>query len=134
MRYFNKIKSILMFGFVFAPVVTFAAVSDLQSLIKLVKGIISSLVPLVMSLAVLAFIYGIFNYMRKSDDPKARVEGNQFIIWGIIALFVMVSLWALVGVIQGTFFGSGTSSIKHGTTDSGIKYYWDDSKIYYIDK
>ena len=107
MKHLNKIKSILVLALVVTPVVAFGAVSDLQGLIDMAKGIVSSLVPLIMSLAVLAFVWGIFKYLTEAADPGKREEGRQFMIWGIVALFVMVSLWAIVGVIKGTFFGGG---------------------------
>jgi len=122
MKYLNKIKILLISVFILTPVVVFGAVSDLQGLIKMAIGVVGSLVPLVMGLAVLAFVYGILKYLTKSGDPTARAEGNQFMIWGIVALFVMVSLWALVGVIKGTFFGSGGRSAGTMQIDSTRLY------------
>ena len=45
------------------------------------------------------FLWGVLKYvLNASDDAKA--EGKQFMLWGIIALFVMVSVWGLVNLIS----------------------------------
>ena len=52
-----------------------------------------------------------------ADDETARSEGKRFMIWGIIALFVIISIMAILGVLNNTFFGSGVN--LQGTTDYG---------------
>ncbi|MDQ5901685.1 MAG: hypothetical protein QG580_400 [Patescibacteria group bacterium] len=64
--------------------------------------------PLLISLSVIVFIIGVIKYIKNGDDSKAREEGRNFMIYGIIGLFVMISVWGLVGVLQGTF-GLGNS-------------------------
>ena len=68
-------------------------------IIDLINGV---LVPLVIALAVLIFIWGVLVYvLAKSDDAKEK--GRDYMIWGIIGLFVIVSVWGLVNVLGGTF-------------------------------
>lgn len=66
-----------------------------------------ALVPLLITLSIVLFIMGVVKYISKADDAGEREEGRKFMIYGIVALFVMVSIWGLVGIIQGTF-GLGT--------------------------
>ncbi len=114
MKYLNKVKTTILLGYLLAPVVVFGAISDLQGLIREIKEILRSLVPLLMSLGVVIFLYGVVKFLVKADDSGAREEGRRFMMWGIVAIFVMVSIWALVGVLQGTLFGSGGSSSSDG--------------------
>jgi uncharacterized membrane protein YidH (DUF202 family) len=65
-----------------------------------VLGWIEELVPLLISFAVAAFLWGLVKFIKNSDDERAHEEGKTFMIWGIIALFVMVSFWGIVGFIQ----------------------------------
>ncbi len=59
--------------------------------------------PLLILAALVLLLYGIVkNFFFESSDEK-RKEGKDFIIWGIVALFVMVSVWGLVNVLRGTF-------------------------------
>jgi len=70
----------------------------------------SAIVPLLITLAVVIFIWGIVKFISKADEPGEREEGRQFMMYGIVALFVLVSIWGLVGIIQGTF-GVGTDTL-----------------------
>lgn len=62
-----------------------------------------SLWPLLLSAAVIVFIVGVIKYIAGADEESKRTEGRNFMIYGLVALFVMVSVWGLVGIIQGTF-------------------------------
>ncbi len=63
--------------------------------------IINPLVPVLMAVAVLAFLWGVFTFIRAEGDNKKKAK--DFIIYGIIGLFVMVSVWGLVNILQYTF-------------------------------
>jgi hypothetical protein len=68
----------------------------------------NAVLPLLITLSIVVFIVGIVKYIGGADEASKREEGRRFMLYGIIALFVMVSIWGLVGTIQGTF-GIGTS-------------------------
>ena len=61
-----------------------------------------SLIPFGFALATLFFIYGVVSYVVKGDDEEARKKGREFIVWGIIAMFVMVSIFGLVALLANT--------------------------------
>jgi hypothetical protein len=54
-------------------------------------------------LATVAFIWGVIQYFLNAENEEKRKKGKSFMLWGIIALFVMVSVWGLVGVLSNTF-------------------------------
>jgi len=56
------------------------------------------LIPIVFTLALLYFFWGVVKYIKSEGDGKA--EGRQIMIWGVVALFVMSSIWALVSFIS----------------------------------
>jgi hypothetical protein len=84
------------------PGIAFAQVVGLSKLLKDIQYLISLTVPVLISLGVLAFMWGIVLYLFKGD----KAEGRMFMVWGIIALFVMTSVWGLVGILRGTLFGN----------------------------
>jgi fumarate reductase subunit D len=90
----------------FLPQPLFAAPSDLTEFIGLLSGIVGSVVPLVVGLAVLAFFWGLANFILGAGNEQKRVEGKQVMIWGIIALFVIISVWGIVALLTTTFFGT----------------------------
>lgn len=87
--------------FVF-PLVTFAQQrSGLQNLVSQAGGLIQGLIPIVIGLGVLVFLWGILQYVL-ADDESGKEKGRTFMLWGIIALFVMVSVWGLVNILRET--------------------------------
>ena len=71
----------------------FALVGDLKRLLDL-------LIPIAITIALLFFIWGLAMFILASGDEEKRKEGKQRMIWGVIALFIMASIWGLVRFIQ----------------------------------
>ncbi len=63
----------------------------------------SAIIPFIFSLAFVMFLWGMTQFLMNSEEEAKREKGRQFMIWGIIALTVMVSVWGLVKVLGGTF-------------------------------
>ena len=84
---------------------TLAANPKLQDLLIYAGCIINkSVIPLIIALAMVAFIWGVVQYVINSDEEAKKAKGKQFMIWGIIGLTVMVGVWGLVRIV-GTTFG-----------------------------
>jgi uncharacterized membrane-anchored protein len=64
------------------------------------------LVYLISALGTVSLLYGIVLYIFRAGDETKRKEGLSFIYYGIIGLFVMVSVWALVSVLSNTIGAS----------------------------
>jgi len=77
----------------------------IQDLLCYITGIINnSIIPLLFALALVMFVWGVIKFfIINSDEEAKRAEGKQFMIWGIVALAVMLSVWGLVGILQTTF-------------------------------
>ena len=100
-----------------APVLALAA-ETLDNVVGTVGNIIGALTPLVVALALLFFFWGLAKYILAAGDESKQAEGRSIMIWGVVALFVMVSVWGLVQVLQQTFLGT-TSPEGTGTPPSG---------------
>lgn len=100
-----------------APSIALAA--GLTNVINTVGGIIEMLVPLVISLAVLFFLWGLVMFMTKAGEEKDNARSTM--IWGIIILFVMVSIWGLVKLVQDTFDIDGGNGSNIQNPVGGIR-------------
>jgi uncharacterized membrane-anchored protein len=65
-------------------------------------GLITKLIPIVIGAAVLLFLFGILRFVFTTDEEK-RKQSRGFMVLGIVALAVMVSVWGLVRFLQSTF-------------------------------
>lgn len=80
-----------------------AATKDFSGLIDKVTGVLNQIVPLLIGLAVVVFLYGVLKFITAAGDETKRKEGKDIIIYGIIGLFVMVAVWGLVWILLNTF-------------------------------
>lgn len=78
-------------------------------LLDQVTEVVQMLIPIIIGLALLVFLWGVIKYVFVSD-PKNKKEALPYITWGIISLFVMVSIWGIVLLLQGAFLGSNDPS------------------------
>ena len=85
------------------PALVFAQDSDVGGIIPLIGNIIGALTPIVVALALLYFFWGLAKYILAAGDEAKKDEGKNIMIWGVIALFVMVSIWGIIGLLGETF-------------------------------
>ena len=76
--------------------------TGLGGILDLVFCLLGKVIPVLVIIAIVVFIYGVVKYIRNADNAEQRKEGSLFMLYGIIALFVMVSIWALVGILGAT--------------------------------
>lgn len=62
-----------------------------------------AVLPFLFTIAFFILLYGIVNYVRQGDNEEKRAEGRMFIIWGIISIFIMLSVWGLVNILVKSF-------------------------------
>ena len=68
-----------------------------------VIGVINNvLVPLILAIALIAFIWGIFRFFI-FDTEEAKARGKDLMVFGLIGFFVIVSVWGLVNLLVNTF-------------------------------
>jgi len=103
----KKLKKIAISASVFMPMMAFAAaINEVGDVAGVFKSWLDLALPLLIGAAVVWVSYGAFKYIR-TDDANAREEARGTVVYGIIGLFVMVSIWGLVGVLSGTFSVTG---------------------------
>lgn len=98
-------KTIISSGILLAfPLVTLAQFGNKTDLTDFGTNIINfinnALVPFTFGVALLFFIYGMFLYfIYGADSEESKKTGKSYIIWSIIALVLMVSVWGIVNLI-----------------------------------
>lgn len=105
------------------PSLAFAAAdpknSYLGRTIIAVGGIINTLLTLMVGIALVLFFWGMAKYITSAGSKEKIDEGRNLIMWGIITLFVMVSVWGIVGLIQKMFNFNSSNSNTTSTLNTG---------------
>jgi hypothetical protein len=61
--------------------------------------IITPIIYLLFTLAMVYFLYGVFVFVKNAENPDKRSEGAKGILWGIIGMFIMISVWGIINII-----------------------------------
>ncbi len=72
---------------------------------------VNYIIPILITLGIAYFIWGLISYAIAKDE-EAKTKGRGAMIWGLIAILVMVSIWGLIAVLQNTF-GIGTNDTNN---------------------
>ena len=113
----KKLVVLSSLGLVFAPLFALAAspcanyqqLTNIQGIICKIGSILNLVIPILVTLGVVYFVWGVIEYV-KADEEAEKKKGRDKMIYGIIGLVVIVSMWGLVGIITNTFSLSGTFS------------------------
>ena len=87
----------------------YSPTNGIGGLFVLVGSWVKLALPLVISIAVVWFVWNVFQYAIAGDEEKKKTAKSGM-IWGIVGIFVMVSVWGLVGILQSTFGTSGAAA------------------------
>lgn len=98
--------AILLF-LLFAPAVASAATPrTFQDVATLALTIIGEGTLVLMVGAVAVYFWSIANNILKLSKGESAQWRSHF-FWGILAIFVMVSIWGIVQILQNTVFNTG---------------------------
>lgn len=98
-------KLVLPILFLAYPSALYAAPATLKELFLLIAGLVNVVIPILVGLALLIFFWGVAKLVLYADNEQKRREGINTIIWGLVALFVIISVWGIVFLFTQTFFG-----------------------------
>ena len=79
------------------------------TILGIISGLLNIIIPILITLGVVYFIWGVVQYVTSGDAEK-KEQGQQHMIWGIVGLAVIVSIWGLVAVLRNQFIGSDSSA------------------------
>lgn len=75
----------------------------IKDLIKATGGLINYSLGLMIALALLVFLWGLAKFIIASSKGGKPDEGKSIMGWGLVALFIMVSVWGIIGFFQKSF-------------------------------
>ena len=91
------------------PFVAFA--ETLEDTLRTVNNLIGIITPIVVAIGLIFFFWGLANLLMNPEKDKDKGTSRDRMIYGILILFVMLSVWGLVGVLQDTFNVGGNQQI-----------------------
>jgi hypothetical protein len=110
---------VLLPGVAFAqlPTVGDPSLTKVDTLVESIQNLVDVALPIVVGLALLGFFWGLMKFIFNADNDEKKEEGKNIMIYGVVALFVMVAVWGLVNFIASNLgIGTGGSAPVPGVT------------------
>ena len=95
------------------PSLALAQGRGLEGTMGTVMQLLNGAIGLLVLLAIVGFFWGVIKYMF-GDGGTAKSEGLKFMMYGIITIFVMVSIWGIIKLLQDTVDVGGGPSVTNG--------------------
>lgn len=92
-------------GLASAQILDASTPTDAAGLVNDILAIINPFTLLIVAVAGLVFMYALIKYLTSAGDEKSRGEAKGLMLWGIIILVVMVSVWGIVNFLSNTLVG-----------------------------
>ncbi len=80
------------------------------------KLIVNPLIIFLFALAVVYFLYGVFQFISNSESEEAKTKGKSHMIWGIIGIVIMMGVFTILNMIMRTFNIQGINP-EQGTVE-----------------
>ena len=76
---------------------------DTNTLIQnILTNIVNPLVILMVGVAVIFFLWGVFEFIRNADSSEERKKGGMHMLYGALGLFIMSTAYGVLNLILGT--------------------------------
>ncbi len=86
-------------NFIFTKV----AYADFNSFLTNVdKQIINPIITFLFALAVVLFLYGVFEFIANGNNDEKKTTGKSHMIWGIVGLTIMMGVWGILNMVLST--------------------------------
>ena len=122
-------------------------IKTFEGVLGRITSLVNSVIPFIVGLTVFVIIWGIFLYVAKAGEEEKRAQARQFILWGVIGVFFMLSIWGFVNILLNSFDlertiapgdipkvpriggAPGADPNTNPPPDTGGKNEWDDTQI-----
>lgn len=115
MMKFQTLKSIsnkvlIVVGAVASPLFLYAADGDNEAVLQPIRDFIGKLGLLIINpviyfmfaVALLVFMWGVFQYIKDWESADAKKNGQQHMMWGIIGFVIMLAVYTILRIIGNT--------------------------------
>ena len=102
----NTLTKIAIGALVLSPMLAYAA--TVETVLTTISNLLNTVIPILMIVATVIFLWGVISYVVAGGDEEKVKTAKQFIILGLVGLFVMVAVWGIVKALVSTFAVGGT--------------------------
>lgn len=99
-----------------APSIALAAAPNtFQELARQIVEILDVATFTLIIFGLVMYFWGMIRSIPHFGDEKGAERRKSFFVWGLLVLFVMVSIWGIIVLLQNTLFGDHPFDPASGT-------------------
>ncbi len=103
------------------PQVAYAAPGNIDVLVRAINQfVINPIIIILFLLALVYFFYGVFVAIKDSKSSEGRAKGGQHMMWGLIGVLIMISVFFILRVLM-TTFGVNNINLEPGPDQSFVE-------------
>ncbi len=68
----------------------------------ILTNIVNPLITLMVAVAIIYFLWGVFEFVRNAESSEERKKGGLHMLWGALGLFIMVTAYGVLNLLLGT--------------------------------
>src|SRR3989344_6267755 len=95
-KYILAGTALLLPAFAFAQT---TPITDITTLGEAIQQVVNMAFPILVGIAVIIIIWGIFQMILNAGDEEARKAGRTKLLWGAIGVCLMLSVWGLINIL-----------------------------------
>lgn len=102
------------------PLVALAAPRTFKELAEYLVSLMNRGIGVLVVAGLVVYLFGVSsNIIHFGDGEKGAEKRRNFFVWGIVILFVMVSVWGILALLKATFLSTGVDFSSQGSAQSG---------------
>lgn len=74
-----------------------------ELLFKINKNILNPLIEMAFVIALVVFLFGLMEFLRGANSEEKRRDGKQHMLWGVVGLLIMLTVYGLITLLMATF-------------------------------
>jgi len=90
------------------PAIASAQAVGLMGTLVTINRFLNGLIGVIITIAIIVFFWGLVQYLTSVGEQKHKGLIQMF--YGLIAIFVMVSIWGIIHLLQATFGITGANT------------------------
>jgi len=107
-----KKYSLLLVALAVMPFFAHAQLGNIEGIVESIGNIVSLATPIVVGLALLVFFWGLVKFIFAAGNEDNKEDGKRLMIYGIIALFVIVAIAGILNFIKDAIGLDDSTTIK----------------------
>ena len=92
-----------------------------EELANLIVSLLDGGVGLLVLAGIVIYFYGVSTNIMKMSDEGGQ-KARSYFVWGILVIFVMVSIWGILDLLQNTLFGNNPYNPTTGESESPASF------------